>query len=216
MTEPTRDPGSAWRDGWKLEVPGHAELLTPHLALRAEIKRRYNRALPFGEELFDRWERAAFLDFGRNASIYDSSVVIGEVTVGEETWIGPFTVLDGSGGLSIGSFCSISAGVHIYSHDTVKWALTRGHAAYEHASARIEDCCYIGPLSVVSGGVTIGEHSVVGAHSFVRESVPPFSIAVGSPARVVGRVELVGADDVRYVYDETARVPRPRRRRPRP
>ena len=39
-------------------------------------------------------------------------------TVGEGTWIGAFTVIDGSGGLTIGKGCDISSGVHIYTHSS--------------------------------------------------------------------------------------------------
>src|SRR5205085_1782250 len=143
-----------------------------------------------------------FLGFGSGASIYDSSLVLGDVLVGEETWIGPFTVLDGRGGLTIGKYCSISAGVQLYSHDTVKWALTGGKAAEARQPTQIGDCCYLGPLTIVGRGVTIGEHSVIGANSFVRQDMPPFSIAVGSPARVIGKVELLGESEVRFVYDQ--------------
>src|SRR2546423_10331063 len=117
------DTLEAWKDAWKIETEGHRALLDLHRALRHEMKARWNRSVPFADELFDRWERAAFLGFGSGASIYDSSLVLGDVQVGEETWIGPFTVLDGRGGLTIGKYCSISAGVQLYSHDTVKWAL---------------------------------------------------------------------------------------------
>jgi UTP-glucose-1-phosphate uridylyltransferase/acetyltransferase-like isoleucine patch superfamily enzyme len=191
-----------WKDTWKFEVAGHAALWSLHQTLRQGIKARWQRAVPFADELFDRWERAAFLGFGQGASIYDSSLVLGDVQVGEGTWIGPFTVLDGRGGLVIGRYCSISAGVQLYSHDTVKWALTGGKAPEVRQPTRVGDCCYIGPLSIVSRGVTVGEHSVIGANSFVQEDVPPFSIAVGTPARVIGRVELVNETDVRFVYTQ--------------
>ncbi len=190
-----------WKDIWKLHVPGHGPLWSLHQQLRKEVKNRWNRAVPFADELFDRWERAAFLGFGKGASIYDSSLVIGDVVVGEETWIGPFTVLDGRGGLRIGRFCSISSGTQLYSHDTVKWALTGGKAKEVRQPTQIGDCCYIGPMSVVSGGVTVGDHSVVGASSFVKENVPPFSIVAGIPARVIGHVELIGDADARLVYN---------------
>ena len=195
------DPDEPWKDPWKLEVPDHAMLWSLHRALRRQVKERWDRSVPFADELFDRWERAAFLGFGPGASIYDSSLVLGDVRVGEHTWIGPFSVLDGRGGLSIGRYCSISTGVQLYSHDTVTWALTGGKAPEERSPTTIGDCCYIGPMSIVARGVTVGEHSLIGANSFVRESLPAFSIAVGSPVRIVGRVELVGDGDVRLVYD---------------
>ncbi len=196
------DHSDAWKDSWKLEEPELESLWSLHQRLRHEVKTRWNRAVPFADELFDRWERATFLGFGKGASIYDSSLVLGDVQVGEESWIGPFTVLDGRGGLVIGKYCSISAGVHLYSHDTVKWALTGGKAAEARESTSIGDYCYIGPLAVISRGVTVGERSIVGAHSLVRKNVPPFSITVGCPARVIGRVELIGEADVRFVYDQ--------------
>src|SRR3982750_1585315 len=92
-----------------------------------------HRSLPLGDLVADRWARARALGFGEGTSVYDSALVLGDVRVGERTWIGPQTVLDGSGGLTIGSTCSISAGVHIYTHDTVRWALSGGVAPYERA-----------------------------------------------------------------------------------
>ncbi|HZO13344.1 MAG TPA: acyltransferase [Polyangiaceae bacterium] len=192
----------SFKDGWKLSVPGHASIWALHEKLREEVRTRWKRSLPFADEIGDRWERASFLGFGEESSIYDASLVLGDVEVGEHTWIGPFTVLDGRGGLRIGSYCSISAGVQIYSHDTVKWSLTGGRAAEARSPTQIGDCVYIAPMCIVARGVTIGDHSVIGANSFVREDVPPFSIAVGTPARIVGKVHLVGDDDVRFEYSE--------------
>ncbi len=44
--------------------------------------------------------------------------------------------------------------------------------------------CYIGAQSVIMPGVTIGECSVIGAGSVVTNEIPPYSVAIGSPARV--------------------------------
>ncbi|HWW52845.1 MAG TPA: hypothetical protein VNY84_03710, partial [Acidimicrobiales bacterium] len=75
-----------------------------HLRREQLLGERFQRSLPFGDGFGDRWERARRLGFGPEASIYDSSVVLGDVAVGAHTWIGPFTVLDGSGGgLTIGA-----------------------------------------------------------------------------------------------------------------
>jgi len=152
--------------------------------LRADMQKKFQRDLPLAELLFDRWERAGTLGFGQGTSIYHSSYVYGDVSVGENTWIGPFTILDGTGCLKIGSYCSISAGVQIYTHDSVKWANTGGKAPYEHGPVRIGDRCYIGPNSVIAKGVTIGNESIIGAGSLVLTDIPPKSKAWGCPAKI--------------------------------
>lgn len=153
--------------------------------LRERMRVDWQRDLPIYELLFDRWERAESLGFGEGASIYHSAMVYGEVKVGERTWIGPYTILDGSGGLTIGRNCSISSGVQIYTHDSVQWAVTEGEADYEHAEVVIGDGCYIGPLTVVAMGVTIGAHTVVGACSFVGSDLPENVVAAGAPCRII-------------------------------
>jgi len=189
-----------YQDEWKKGVPGHEELRRLHERLRDEVASRHHRSVPFADELFDRWERAEALGFGEGASIYDSSLVLGEVTVGPHTWIGPHTILDGSGGLTIGHHCSISAGASIYSHDTVAWALTGGAAAAERAAVTIGDCCYIGPNAVIVAGVTVGSHVVIGAGALVNRDVPDHAIVHGLPGRVVGHVVIEG-DRVQLIYD---------------
>jgi acetyltransferase-like isoleucine patch superfamily enzyme len=170
-------------------------------ALRAEMRTRWDRDLPLEELLADRWERARSLGFGEGTSIYAASYVYGRVEVGREVWIGPYTLLDGSGGLTIGDGATISAGVHLYSHDTVKRTLTGGSAPIERAPSRIGSHTYIGASAVVAKGVTIGEHVVIGACSFVNRDVPDFSVAVGAPCRVVGRVHVAEDGTVELQYD---------------
>jgi acetyltransferase-like isoleucine patch superfamily enzyme len=153
---------------------------------RGEVHASFNRTLPFADYIVDRWEKARLLGFGEGASIYDSALVIGDVSVGEQTWIGPGVILDGSGGLTIGSFCSISAGAQIYTHDTVQWAVSGGKAEPERAPTRIGDRCYIGPNVVVAKGVTIGNECVVGASAVVLKDLPSGSKAAGVPASVIG------------------------------
>lgn len=169
--------------------------------LGGEMRQQWNRDLPFDELLSDRWERARTLGFGEGSSIYASSYVYGDVDVGRNTWVGPFTLLDGSGGLTIGDNCSISTGVHIYTHDTAKWALSGGIADYERDPVRVGDCCYIGGQSVVSKGVTIGAHVLIGACSFVNRDLPPYTVAVGVPCRQVGRVEVSADGEVELLFD---------------
>jgi len=111
------------------------------------------------------------LGFGKDTSIYHMSYVYGDVKVGENTWIGPFALLDGTGGLEIGSNCSISAGVHIYTHDKVKWAISGGKEPYKYAPVKIGNNCFIGAGAIVLKGVTIEAGSVVPAGEVVRRDV---------------------------------------------
>jgi acetyltransferase-like isoleucine patch superfamily enzyme len=167
-----------------------AELVRLYEELRRQMKERWDRDVPMEELLFDRWERARRLGFGEGTSIYHNAYIYGDVSVGKSTWIGPGCVLDGSGGLEIGDYCSISAGVQIYSHDTVRWALSSGREPYERGPVRIGNSCHVGALAVIIKGVDIGDHCVVGAHSLVNSSVASFTVVAGVPARPIGRVEL--------------------------
>lgn len=187
-TTPPNSPNSARR----VTVGRLAELMEELQALLAQemgtVQRRWQRALPFADYVVDRWQKAKALGFGEGSSIYDSALVLGDVKVGTNTWIGPFTVLDGSGGLVIGDNCSISAGVQIYSHDTVDWAVSGGRAKAANAPTRIGNNCYIGPNTVVAKGVSIGNGCIVGANSLVLADIEAGSKAFGTPCRTVGKV----------------------------
>lgn len=152
------------------------------------VRKKWNRSLPFGDYIVDRWEKARELGFGEGTSIYDSALLLGDVIVGHNTWIGPFTVLDGSGGLVIGDYCSVSAGVQIYTHDTVRWATSGGKEPVDRATVQIGSNCYIGPNVVINKGVSIGDGCVIGANSFVNQDIPAGMKAWGTPARYIGLV----------------------------
>lgn len=153
------------------------------------LKETYDRSLSFQDGLFDRFARAKNLGFGEGASIYNSALVFGQVKAGIKTWVGPYVILDGSGGaIEIGDFCSISASVHIYTHDSVMWALSGGKAAMHKANVMIGNNTYIGPHSVIKAGVSIGSHCVIGTNTFVNKNIQNNSIVVGSPAKTIGEV----------------------------
>lgn len=112
--------------------------------------------------------------------------VVGTPEIGEGCWIGAFTVVDGSGGLTIGRGCDISAGAQIYTHSTVARVLSARARDIERAPTVIGDHVHVGAGAVVLMGCTIGDHSVIGAGAVVREftTVPPWSVVVGVPAVV--------------------------------
>jgi acetyltransferase-like isoleucine patch superfamily enzyme len=158
--------------------------------LQDEKRAKYRRRVPLGDLLTDRWEIARQYGFGEGSSCYDSVLILGDVKVGKNTWIGPNVVLDGTGGLEIGDWCSIDAGGQIYTHDGVRRATTLGREfTHPAAPTKIGSGVFIGPNAIVSMGVTIGDRAVIGALSLVNADIPAGMKAFGQPATVRGPVE---------------------------
>ena len=112
--------------------------------------------------------------------------IVGEPEIGDGCWIGAFTVIDGSGGLTVGRGCDISAGAQIYSHSTVRRVVSERAVTIERAPTRIGDHVHIGAAAVVLMGATIGDHCVIGAGAVVPQfaEVPPWSVVVGVPGEI--------------------------------
>jgi acetyltransferase-like isoleucine patch superfamily enzyme len=143
--------------------------------------------------------------------------IVGEPDIGEGTWIGAFTLIDGSGGLTIGSGCDISSGAQIYTHSSVRRCVSgRAFARVERAPVRIGDRVFIGANATILMGVTIGDGAVVGAGAVVTHDVPSGVVVGGVPARPISTVDVDGAE-VRFVPIESrdnvvdANGPYPRR-----
>ena len=64
--------------------------------------------------------------------------------------------------------------------------------------------CHIGAQTVIAKGVSIGDHSVIGACSFVNRDIPAYTVAVGVPCRPIGRVEIGEDGRANLVYDRDA------------
>lgn len=129
--------------------------------------------------------------------------LIGDPEIGPGTWIGAFTVIDGSGGLVIGAGCDISCGVHIYTHSSVRRCVSgRRFDQVERQPTRIGDRVFIGANAVVTMGVTIGDEAVVAAGAVVTRDVAARTVVAGVPARPVADVALddaAGGTAVRFV-----------------
>jgi acetyltransferase-like isoleucine patch superfamily enzyme len=167
----------------------HQELRLLESRLREEIRSKYKRSVSFGDLVVDRWERAKNYGFGDGSSCYDNVLILGNVRVGKHTWIGPNVILDGSGDLEIGDYCSISAGVQIYTHNSIEWARSLGVEPLSYKPTIIGSGVYIGPQTVIQMGITIGEKSVIGAMSFINRDIPAGSQAWGIPATIHSKKE---------------------------
>jgi acetyltransferase-like isoleucine patch superfamily enzyme len=150
---------------------------------RGEIHSQYSRSLPTGDLFLDRWDVAQFNGFGQGTSCYSSVLVLGTVQVGENCWIGPNVILDGSGGLTIGRNVQISAGAQIYSHNSVFNALTSDSKSISRMSTTIGNNVYIGPNAVIEQGITIGDNAIIGALSLVNKNVPNLGKYYGTELR---------------------------------
>jgi acetyltransferase-like isoleucine patch superfamily enzyme len=119
--------------------------------------------------------------------------IAGDPTIGEGTWIGAFTVIDGSGGLTIGEGCDISSGAQIYTHSTVKRCVSgRRYDVVDREPTVIGDRVFIGPGAIILKGVTIGDEAVVGAGAVVTRDVPPRTVVTGVPATPTATVHIDG------------------------
>lgn len=154
---------------------------------REKVYKNFNRHVSVNDLLSDRWETAKFYGFGEGTSCYNNVLILGDVIVGKNTWIGPNVVLDGTAGLEIGDFCSISAGVHIYTHNTVGWSNSLGEKPIESAPTKIGDGVYIGPNSILEMGINIGNKSIIGAMSFVNTDIDDHQKVFGCPAKPLNK-----------------------------
>lgn len=128
-------------------------------------------------------ECGAWFGSGRGISIGDRSdlgvdcLIMGSATIGADVMMGPRCVL-------------ISYNHHF--DDTDRPMNTQGLA--EDRPVVIEDDVWIGASCTILAGVTVGRGSIVAAGSVVTKDIPPYSIAGGSPAKVIrSRIPATGA-----------------------
>ncbi len=109
--------------------------------------------------------------------------------IGKNTFINMnCTILD-CAHVTIGDNCFLAPDVKIYT-PTHPVDVEKRNAALEIAyPITIENNCWIGGAVVILPGVTIGEGSTIGAGSVVVKDIPPNSVAVGNPCKVVRKLK---------------------------
>ena len=166
----------------------YAQLTQLKQELDSATKSHYNRTNPLNESLANWQVKNKQVTGYDKGTVYDSSTIIGDVSIGEGCWIGPFTMVDGGGGLTIGNSVTLSAQAQIYTHDTLKHTLSGGVMPYEYESVSIGDNCFIGTGAVILKGSHLSNNCLVAAGSVVSGTYEAFSIIGGVPAKKIGTV----------------------------
>ncbi|MFX0198234.1 MAG: acyltransferase [Candidatus Hodarchaeota archaeon] len=156
---------------------GNRVLIGEHSAIEAK---RADSEIFLGNDVYI----SRFCRLGCGAEDYS-----GQLVIGDSVHIGQMSFIDATGGVEIGrdSFTgpnvTIISGNHNFQDTTVPIRLQGG------TPEKITIGCdvWLGANVTVLGGVNIGIGSVIGAGSLVTTSMPPYSIAVGVPATVIGR-----------------------------
>ena len=121
----------------------------------------------------------------------DTERADGYIHIGERVYIGTGTTLFGHKGLEIGDFSLLAQNITLtpYSHifeDPDRLIREQGGHCKKVVIGRD---CYIGMGTCIMYTGDVGDGSVIGAGSVVVKPVPPYSVAVGCPARVIRRRE---------------------------
>jgi acetyltransferase-like isoleucine patch superfamily enzyme len=150
-----------------------------HRRGKQTIIRRKTRmdVFPFNE--FNLGSRSIIEDF---ATVNNG---VGNVNIGDDTIIGLGNVIIGP--ITIGNSV-------MFAQNIVASGLNHGYEDVDMPPSQqkvncklitIADEVWIGANSVITAGVTIGKHSVIGAGSIVTKDIPEFCVAVGNPARII-------------------------------
>jgi carbonic anhydrase/acetyltransferase-like protein (isoleucine patch superfamily) len=126
--------------------------------------------------------------------VHPQAVVTGDVRIGKDCYIGPGAALRGDWGtIILEDGCNVQENctIHMFPGLTVllKEGSHIGHGAIIHG-ATIGRNCLVGMNSVLMDHVQIGDESIVGALTFIKEGtiIPPRSLAAGNPAKIIRAV----------------------------
>ena len=114
----------------------------------------------------------------------------GQLSIGQGTFIGQYSVICSQNKISIGSDCLIAEHVTIRDQDHNFGTSKKTNLAGMRTSPiEIGNNVWIGAKVTVTKGVKIGNNSVVGANSVVTKDVPPNTIVGGVPSRILSETK---------------------------
>lgn len=128
-------------------------------------------------------------DLSQAAFIADNAVIVGDVEIAQGASVWYSAVVRGDvEKIKIGAYSNIQDGAILHGDPgeitCLEEYVTIGHRAVIHG-AYIEKACLIGIGAVILNGIRVGTGSLIGAGAIVNKDVPPRSLVVGVPARLV-------------------------------
>jgi len=129
---------------------------------------------------------------GSCAVVESFSVVnnaVGDITIGDYSRVGIGNTVIGP--VVIGDHVQIGQHVLItgINHDYAQFEMVDDKSPLKTATVNIADYVWIGANVSILPGVTIGRRAVIGAGAVVTSDIPPYTVAVGNPARVVKKYD---------------------------
>lgn len=114
---------------------------------------------------------------------------VGEIQIGDCSRIGLHNTIIGP--VHIGNHVNLAQGVVVsgLNHNYNRTDIPISEQGVSTALITINDDVWIGANTVIAAGVTIGCHCVIGAGSVVTKDIPDYSVAVGSPAKVLKTIQ---------------------------
>jgi acetyltransferase-like isoleucine patch superfamily enzyme len=126
---------------------------------------------------------------GDNVAVFEGAYLfeLENLRLGSNVSIHQMCYISAAGGISIGTGVAIAHGTTIMSteHNYSDPAIPINDSGTRSAAVTIADDVWIGAGARILAGVSVGEHSVIGAGSVVVRDVPAHSVAAGVPARVL-------------------------------
>lgn len=162
------------------------------------LRKRHPLAVISSEAHFDNWREGELvlgartrIEYGAIIALGDEHNGYGRLTVGSDTWIGPYNNIRLAGGTSItigdgcliSQFCTLVSSNHSISR---RQRIRDAPPDTARSNITIGNDVWLGAGVSILPGVTVGNGSVIGAGSIVTHAVGEYEIWVGNPARKTG------------------------------
>lgn len=141
-------------------------------------KVRKNIDITIGKKRFPNWKMPEIQEM--KPTKYQWLVqYVSNLKLGKYSDIGAYTFINARNGVVLEQNVQIGSHCAVYSYSTIDG---------EEGRVLFKKNCKVGSHSVVLPGVTIGENSIIGAFSLVKDDIPSNVVAFGVPAKVVRKL----------------------------